>query len=264
MHDIDWQRSWLAPFKETGHSLIDSSDWLQAANQIARQQDLKTAGNHRVVFVPQHSLAADLAYEAHIHATGQVPTRNNLHDFFNTLIWLHFPCIKKTLNALHAANQRQTSGTDTPNPRGRARDAATLFDENAALFICSDQASAEALRQHQWPHLLQRSSEEFFSKMSIVLFGHALIEKLTKPYKAITAHVWITIVEPDWFEFSDHQRMHDLDHRIANAISKGFSSSDFAHLPVLGIPGWWPQQSVNFYSDPSVFRPLRRKPVSNR
>jgi len=180
---IDWQRPWLAPFRETGQQLIRSGDWLQAANQIARQQAIATASGHRVVFVPQHSLAADIAYEAHIHARGQVPTRDNLHDFFNTLAWLHFPQIKKTLNALHAASQSRISDTGgqvgnagNVGTRGRARDAATLFDENAAMFVCSDQHAAEALHWHQWPQLLQHSPDEFFSKPAVVLFGHALIE----------------------------------------------------------------------------------------
>lgn len=266
---IDWQRPWLAPFKATGQQLIQSGDWLQAANQIARQQDLRTASGHCIVFVPQHILAADVAYEAHIHTTGEVPTRDNLHDFFNTLAWLYFPQIKKTLNALHAASQLQaadtggTSNTDSRvGTRGRARDAATLFDENAALFICSDEQSAEALRRHQWMHLLQHSPEAFFSKTAVVLFGHALIEKLVRPYKAITAHVWISIVEPDWFVLSDANRIDDLDHRVAAAISKGFSSTDFAHLPVLGVPGWWPSQDADFYLDSLVFRALRQKPVA--
>lgn len=266
---IDWQRPWLAPFKEAGQQLIQSGDWLQAANQIALQQDLRTATAHRVIFVPQHSLGADVAYEAHIHASGEVPTRNNLHDFFNTLAWLHFPQIKKTLNALHAASQRSVIGTGatggivgTIGTRGHARDAATLFDENAALFICSDQQSAEALRGHQWAHLLQRSPEAFFSKTAVVLFGHALIEKLVRPYKAITAHVWITMVEPDWFESGEECRIDDLDHRIAAAISQGFSSADFAHLPVLGVPGWWSVQDEDFYRDASVFRARRPKTVT--
>ena len=266
LDDIDWQRPWLAPFRETGQALIRSGDWLQAANQIARVHDFKTASGCALIFVPQPDLPADLAYEAHIHATGEIPTRHNLHDFFNTLIWLHFPHIKKTLNALHAANSLRAAALPDAGAsaglgtRGRARDAATLFDENAAIFICSDAALADALRQHQWSYLLQQSPEVFFSKVSVVLFGHALMEKLVQPYKAITAHVWITIVEPTWFASSDNQRVEDIDRRVETAISAGFLSSDFAHLPVLGVPGWWSAQSEAFYDDPSVFRSLRHKP----
>lgn len=267
--DIDWQRPWLAPFRETGQALIRSGDWLQAANQIASAHDLKTASGCALAFVPQHSLPIDVAYEAHINATGKVPTRDNLHDFFNALIWLHFPQIKKTLNALHAANSLTVSASAdvgsamNSGARGRARDAATLFDENAAIFICSDAYIADALRQHQWPSLLQQSPEEFFSKVSVVLFGHALMEKLIQPYKAITAHVWISIVDPAWFALSEKQRSQAMDRSVAAAISAGFSSRDFSHLPVLGVPGWWLEQSDDFYDDPFVFRSLRHTPKTS-
>jgi len=70
-------------------------------------------------------------------------------------------------------------------------------------------------------------------------------------------------VEPDWFAFNSHQRIDDLDSRVAGAISKGFSSADFAHLPVLGVPGWWPRQDADFYEDASVFRALRDKPATS-
>jgi Protein of unknown function (DUF3025) len=261
---IDWQRPWLAPIRETGQALIRSGDWFQAANQIAPAQELKTASGREIVFVPQHHLPADIAYEAHIHASGQVPTRDNLHDFFNTLIWLHFPQIKKTLNALHAANALIASSSTGVDPvmssgtRGRARDAATLFDENAAIFVCSDAKMADALGQHHWQVLLQQSPDEFFSKVAVVLFGHALMEKLVHPYKAITAHVWIRRVEPSWFALAEKQRQEDIDSSVAAAIGTGFSSRDFAHLPVLGVPGWWPEQTEAFYDDPFVFRSLRQ------
>ncbi|HBZ06685.1 MAG TPA: DUF3025 domain-containing protein, partial [Massilia sp.] len=34
----------------------------------------------------------------------------------------------------------------------------------------------------------------------------------------------------------------------------------FTPLPVLGVPGWWPEQDAAFYADTSVFRPKRVAP----
>jgi hypothetical protein len=264
-NDIDWQRPWLAPFRQTGQSLLASGDWLAMANRLAGARELQTASGHHVLFVEQHRLPADTAYEAHIHASGQVPTRNNLHDFFNALIWLHFPRIKSALNALHAVSLTASPARPSAAPvsnnqhvRGRTRDAATLFDENAALFVCSDVQAAEALRQHQWPALLQHSPEDFFARVSVVLFGHALIEKLVRPYKSITAHVWVTTVPSAWFAMQEPQRVAALDSCVAKSLSQGFTAGDFAHLPVLGVPGWWSSQTSDFYDDPDVFRPLRQ------
>ncbi len=36
------------------------------------------------------------------------------------------------------------------------------------------------------------------------------------------------------------------------------ATKPFAHLPVLGVPGWWPANANPiFYNDPEVFRPPR-------
>ncbi len=61
-----------------------------------------------------------------------MPTRDNLHDFFNGLAWLHFPQAKRCLNELQAAeiDQRRRGRP----PRGPLRDALTLFDENGAVL----------------------------------------------------------------------------------------------------------------------------------
>jgi hypothetical protein len=59
-------------------------------------------------FVHQDSLPAGQAYEAHIFQTRTVPTRDNLHDFFNGLVWLAFPQTKRRLNELQAAEIART------------------------------------------------------------------------------------------------------------------------------------------------------------
>ena len=99
---IAWQAPWFAPFRGPGALLSESDDWIADANRLAADRQLR---NHRGLplrFIPQSGLPEDTGYEAHISATAQVPTRDNLHDFFNALAWLHFPNIKQALNALHA------------------------------------------------------------------------------------------------------------------------------------------------------------------
>jgi hypothetical protein len=41
---------------------------------------------------------------------------------------------------------------------------------------------------------------------------------------------------------------------VAEDLARGFLSSDFNHLPILGVPGWWGDQSDDFYDDATVFR----------
>ncbi len=251
---INWQAPWFAPFDVPGAQLSGSKDWIADANHFAVEQQL---ANHRglpVRFIPQAELPEGMGYEAHISATGQVPTRDNLHDFFNALAWLHFPRIKQALNALHAFS---TTAPAVAGTRGRQRDAATLFDENAALFISDNAQQLEALREHRWQQVLLRDQAGFASECQVMLFGHALLEKLVMPYKSLTAHVWTIQVEPDWWLQDQASRRADIDRRVSESIARGFTSADFCHLPVLGVPGWWPGQDAAFYEDSAVFRPRR-------
>lgn len=253
---IDWDQPWLAQYRSLGEALATSDDWISAACTVADERGLLNAAGYPIRFIAQQSLSADLVYESHIAATGEVPTRHNLHDFFNTLAWLHFPNTKRALNALQSeAINHSLSHTR----RGPQRDAATLFDENAAIFVSHDVSLIEALQAHDWHKTLQKTPDAFFSQAEVILFGHALIEKLVTPYKSITAHVWCMKVDPVWFTTAHHARLMVLDEQIASSLMKGFDNSAFCHLPVLGVPGWWHQQDTEFYADIDVFRPKRQR-----
>ncbi|MCX8520383.1 MAG: DUF3025 domain-containing protein, partial [Rhodoferax sp.] len=48
----------------------------------------------------------------------------------------------------------------------------------------------------------------------------------------------------------------EMDGWLAAQLSAAWlSSKPFAHLPVLGVPGWWPGNGdADFYADRAVFR----------
>lgn len=99
---IDWAQPWFRPFATIG-SALDSAlrggaDLRAVLSEVAAQRALRNARGAPLRFVAQAELPAGTAYEAHIYATGAVPTRDNLHDFFNALIWLHFPRSKRVLD----------------------------------------------------------------------------------------------------------------------------------------------------------------------
>lgn len=258
---MDWQAPWLASVREAGMTIATQPDWLDALNILVQQLGLTNHQRLPIQFVGQHQLPAGVAYEAHIHATGQVPTRDNLHDFFNALVWLTFPQIKARLNALQA-EQIQRSGIG--KSRGQARDAATLFDENAALLAVTDNLAGhdlvDALRNHQWNTLFVQQRQQFGNLAEVVLFGHALMEKLVQPYKAITAHTLVCWVEESFHALPWPQKMAKLDHLVVQyLVTEELTPGAFAPCPVLGVPGWWPEQSVEFYADASVFRSKRHR-----
>ncbi len=204
-------------------------------------------------FVPQSDLPPGTAYEQHIFTTGCVPTRDNLHDFFNGLVWLRFPLTKRRLNQLQAEQIAQADmdhlGTQV---RGPVRDALTLFDENAALLQAPD-AIWQALLARDWQRLFGPLRPRW-AEARLVLFGHALLEKLVTPYKSITAHVYRVPVP---LTLGDD--LAQWGAWLADRLSASeLASKPFTPLPVLGVPGWWPaNEDPAFYRDATVFRPAR-------
>ena len=153
-----------------------------------------TGRGQRLAFIAQDDLPPGAAYEAHIASTGCVPTRHNLHDFFNGSMWFAFPRIKAALNA------RQSAAIDVLGvgpTRGGVRDTLTLFDENALLFACADPALSAALRGFDWQTLLVARRDAWGARCEVRCFGHALLEKLIAPFKACTGHAWIVDVPSD-------------------------------------------------------------------
>ena len=195
-------------------------------------------------FVAQSCLADGQAYEQFIFETGSVPTRDNLHDFFNGLCWLTFPQTKKKLNQLQA---QQLAVDGVQQVRGPVRDALTLFDENAA-FLCAPQPLWDALLARDWRRLFV-DLRPLWAEAQLVLFGHALLEKLVQPRKPITAHVYQAQPAMD--------SIADLDAWVAADLrAEKLAGKPFAPLPVLGVPGWWPDnENPCFYEDIRVFRP---------
>jgi Protein of unknown function (DUF3025) len=271
---MDWLAAWWNPWRAVGQQVAARvlagarvCDALNAAQPVASMAThspnlgahlaTKALPTTPMQFVPQSALPEGVAYEAFIFETGQVPTRENLHDFFNGLAWLVFPVTKRRLNALQysvlAADGVQAT-------RGALRDALTLFDENVAIWPCASGAVpraanethhqlVHALRAKQWPRAFIELRAQWEHNPP-VLFGHALLEKLVTPYKSITAHVYIAK------DATDNIATTDLDKSVALQLGPAeLTPKPFIPLPVLGVPGWWAaNEDPAFYNDAQVFR----------
>jgi hypothetical protein len=244
--DIDWAQPWLAPYRALGEraaALIEQGavthEALSALPQLGAPtaSALLPAGSLR--FVAPEALPQGEAYEAFIARTACVPTRHNLHDFFNGLIWLTWPALKQRLHEIQA---QQIAQFGVSGARGVVRDAVTLFDENGALLE-APAPLRQALIERDWASLFLAQRAQW-QQARLVIVGHALLEQLVQPRKPLCAHVWLN-----------------------QAAARGdFTEADlqpkpFAPLPVLGVPGWWAANTApSFYADPAVFR-APRSPV---
>jgi Protein of unknown function (DUF3025) len=240
---------WLNPYRDEIRHLIACADHTTSLaatlNRASAERAPVSLSAGALTFVPQVDLPEGEAYEAFIARTACVPTRDNLHDLFNGLVWLKFPQLKRRLNELQAQQLQQDGVMST---RGPVRDALTLFDENAAVL----QAPAflnNALRTHDWPALFV-THRAAWADASLTMFGHALMEKLTQPRKPMTAHVWVV-----------PQRVNLQTHLIDMLTPALLASKPHLPMPVLGVPGWWAaNEEPGYYDDIQVFRPLTKTP----
>jgi len=263
--DIDWSQPWFAPWRELGEptalralQLQSVAEALNAITYAAKREACEALNTTRaglalgdakeVKFVPQANLPEGQAYEDFIFKTAQVPTRDGLHDFFNGLCWHRFPLAKRRLNQLQAA---EIAAQGVQATRGPVRDALTLFDENVILMHAPDDVWA-ALQARDWLKLFVDLRAQW-QQVHLVLFGHALLEKLITPYKSITGHV---------YRIASEVNPHDeaaLDEWLVQDLQPPkLATKPYEPLPVLGVPGWWAANGERaFYEDTQVFRAKR-------
>ncbi len=237
---FDFDACWLQSY--TSRHSVDEM-WRSG---VPLHDALNRVERRPIQFVPQSYLPSGEAYEAFIHRTNTVPTRDNLHDFFNGLVWLQFPQAKRRLNALQAAEIARAGIGAT---RGPLRDALTLFDENGAV-LDAPPALWDALLARDWQRLFvaERAS---WREARLLVFGHALLEKLVSPRKPATAHVLLAPGASKSIAGDDAAMVAALD-------PVHLATKPFVTLPVLGIPGWCAgNEDFCFYDDPDVFRPRR-------
>ncbi|MGJ7511959.1 DUF3025 domain-containing protein [Variovorax sp. GT1P44] len=244
MNPAEAAQPWLAPYAPRAERVLERVAGGVGAGEALSAESFSIdlpAGPLR--FVPADSAPPGEAYEAFIFRTACVPTRDNLHDLFNGLVWLHFPQAKRRLNALQAAEIARSGIGAT---RGPLRDALTLFDENGAV-LDAPPALWDALLARDWQRLFV-DQRALWREARLLVFGHALLEKLRTPRKPATAHVLI----------APHagRSIAGTDADIASALDPAhLARKPFTPLPVLGVPGWWaPNEAPDFYDDARVFR----------
>ena len=239
---LDWSRPWYAPWAQPGRQVAAAIDQGRPPHEA-----LNDAGSP-VRCVPQDALPAGTPYERFIFETGCCPVREGLHDFFNGLCWIGLPHTKRALNALQAAEIARQGGA--AGRRGPVRDAITVFDENG-LLLDAPRPLWDALLARDWQRLFVTLRPQW-GQARILIVGHALLEKLAAPRKDITAHVWAAPAPLDGTATADAWL-------AAQCTPQRLAAKPFTPLPVLGVPGWCPEnENFSFYDDSVVFRPPRR------
>jgi hypothetical protein len=238
VESIDWSQPWFGIWRTRGQRVIRrTSSGLPVFAALNEEHDPP------IRFVASVGQPAKAPYELYVAQSGCCPTRNNLHDFFNGLCWLQFPLAKTQLNRVQVL---EIASAGAATNRGPVRDAITVFDENGAL-LDAPPALWEALLDRDWRRLFIEL-RPLWAQARVLVFGHALLEKLVQPRKEITAHVWRSPCPGG--------SIADIDAWLAGRLSaEQLAAKPFVPLPLMGIPGWCAgNQNFSFYDDSLVFR----------
>jgi Protein of unknown function (DUF3025) len=234
---------------------------LDDLNTLAATRAVKSGGGAQIRFVPPAPAATfEDRYELRIYREGAVATRaENWHDLFNALVWLSFPRTKAVLNAHHHREMFARRGEPL---RGTARDVLSLFDEGGIVVACAHGSLAELLVGFRWKALFWESRAEVERSMRFRVFGHAIHEKAVAPFRGITAKALIVPVAPEDLALPLEEELAMLDERAAAYFAAEdalASTRSLPPLPVLGIPGWTPENAnPAYYDDTDHFRPGRK------
>jgi hypothetical protein len=234
---------------------------LEDLNALARERGVLGGGGAPLAFVPPPAGPSTAArhYERRIYRTGEVATRSgNWHDLFNALAWLAFPRTKAVLNRLH---HDELARRGDGSARGTARDVATLFDEGGIVVACAAPELAQLLAGFEWQRLFWERRADAARSMRFLVFGHAILERALAPFKGVTAKALVIDVAGD--RLDDAALIDRLDAAVAGHFARPESLAStraLQPLPVLGIPGWTPEnEDPAFYADAAVFRPGRAR-----
>jgi hypothetical protein len=213
-----------------------------------------SGGGKRLRFVPAGRVPG-VDYERHIFETGEVSTRaGSWHDLFNALVWCVLPQLKAAMNALHYTHLDEARD----GRRGAQRDALTLLDESGAIVVSSNRPLLAALAGRDWRQAFRAQAGAWRHEVRTVICGHGLLEKLRAPYKSITAQVLLLYQDAAASESWSDDFLSGLDRAVGQRLLGGLcqSPADLSPLPLMGIPGWWPEgaQDESFYDDAAVFR----------
>jgi hypothetical protein len=255
----------LAPLRELVDKL-PAIGWpnTEVLNHIAGEtgRRIVNARGQRIVFAAPG--AGGPRFEARTYLGGEVEVRFiNWHDLLNALMWMIYPTAKAALNGRH----NQALEPAHTGERGPERDALTHFDEDGVVVLSADPALSELIRAFAWKELFWNRREAVSRGMRFFLFGHALCEKALAPFVGMTGKALIFEVAPGVLARGAAALRAEVDRLAALHLWNPdtlLRPRELAPLPVLGVPGWWPDNEREaFYDDTRYFRPGRRDEESS-
>lgn len=203
-------------------------------------------------------------YEEHVSKLSAVPTRpSNWHDFFNMVVWAHFPKLRWALNALHV--DPNAGPKDPRNGRAPAQNLAATLDEAGMLVTSTSPRVLAELQALRFKRAFWDMRAELLETTQFWLVGHGMLESLLTPHTALAARsLLLHVPSHPATEDTDAFRW-ELDALVAAQVQTWRTTRPVLDIvPLLAIPGYWDNDSADFYDDPANIRfdPLSRRPAA--
>lgn len=135
-------------------------------------------------------------YEASIIEDHLIPMRErNLHDYFNSLVWLKFPLAKFALHARAYRSYLEAPPAVTGNLRNDLTDALTRFDEGGLVYFLGGDEDAGVVREMFRAVDSAVKGEYVRGRLGqFEVFGHGLMEVWNQGGRNLTASVLVVDV----------------------------------------------------------------------
>jgi hypothetical protein len=230
----------------------------ELAREVPQAPDVELP---RFVCQSREALRQAGGYEQHVAKWHAVPTRPGVwHDFFNMVVWAHYPKLRWALNALHVDS---TVGPKDPrNGRAPAQNLAASFDESGILVLSTSRSVLQQLRALQFKNAFWQQRAELMETTRFLLVGHGALESLlARPPGLIARALLLHVPSLPPAREADALRF-EIDARIASIIHGWRAARPMLDpIPLLGIPGYTDNDAGEFYDD---LRNIRFEPVSRR
>ncbi len=193
-------------------------------------------------------------YEPCIHYSHQIQTRLSCwHDFFNALVWMSFPNLKKTITrcyveAIDAIHSKQ---------RNTLQHCLAQLDECGIVTLTASKCIADLLATHDWQQAFWHQRDLLLQSTRFVIIGHASYEKLLQPYLGLCCKNIIINVDDALIAGSIIAHNQFVDDTLSQMLNDGKVAHcrQLQPLPILGIPGWDTRNTDQaFYFNQQYFR----------
>jgi hypothetical protein len=118
------------------------------------------------------------------------------------------------------------------------------------------------VKARAWKKLFYLNAQSCQKHLKLWIVGHGLYEQLLNPFIGLVAYGRCYYIDPSVFQGSlESQESLEsqaliFDQIIAQDLKTqvGKQELDLSAIPILGYPGWWPNQNEEFYDNSRYFR----------